>query len=90
MQRTTGTGFIAFGLVLVVAGAIMRYAVEASTDGFDMQSAGLIALWAGIGAIVIGLLLVIIGSRSHSSIHQDVVDTPTGQRRVEERDDFSV
>lgn len=90
MQRTTGTGFIGLGLVLIVAGAIMRYAVEVSTDGFDMEAAGMIALWVGIAAVVIGLLLFLVGGRSHSSTRQDVVETPTGQHRVEERDDFSV
>ena len=29
MQRTTGTGFIGFGLVLIVVGAILKFAVTA-------------------------------------------------------------
>ncbi len=61
MQRTTGTGFIAFGLVLIVVGAILRFAVTTKTDGFDMATAGLIAIWAGVAALVIGLLLVLVG-----------------------------
>ena len=30
MQRTTGTGFIGFGLVLIVVGAILKFAVTAT------------------------------------------------------------
>ena len=90
MQRTTGTGFIAFGLVLIVVGAILRFAVTTKTDGFDMATAGLIAIWAGVAALVIGLLLVLVGGRRRSTVREDVVETPTGSQRVEERDDFSV
>ena len=90
MQRTTGTGFIAFGLVLIVVGAILRFAVTTRTDGFDMATAGLIAIWAGVAALVIGLLLVLVGGRRRSTVREDVVETPTGSQRVEERDDFSV
>ena len=43
MQRTTGTGFIGFGLVLIVVGAILKFAVTADANGFDIEAAGLIA-----------------------------------------------
>ena len=42
MQRTTGTGFIGFGLVLIVAGATLKFAVTADANGFDIEAAGLI------------------------------------------------
>ncbi len=90
MQRTTGTGFIGFGLVLIVLGAILRFAVTTTPDGFDIATAGLIAIWAGVAALVIGLLLVLVGGRRRSTLREDVVQTPTGSQRVEERDDFSV
>lgn len=91
MRRTTGTGFIGFGLVLLIVGAVLRYAVEASSEGFDLNAAGLIALWAGVVAIVIGGIMVFLGGRSSTSVREDVVRTPDGgQRRIEEREDFSV
>jgi uncharacterized membrane protein YedE/YeeE len=90
MQRTTGTGFIGFGLVLIVVGAILRFAVTRPTDGFDIVTAGLIGIWVGVAAVVIGLVLVFVGGRSRSTLRDDVVETPSGSRRIQERDDFSV
>jgi hypothetical protein len=90
MNRTTGTGFIGFGLVLIVVGAILRFAVTASPDGFDIETAGLIAIWVGAVATLIGLLLVIVGGNRKSTLHERVEQTPTGSERIEERDDFAV
>ena len=90
MQRAAGTGIIGFGLVLIVVGAILRFAVTANTEGFDLEAAGLIAIWAGVVALVIGLLLAVLGGRRHSTLREDVVHTPSGSQRVEERDDFTV
>jgi hypothetical protein len=90
MQRSTGTGFIGFGLVLIVVGAVLKFAVTTKADGFDIATAGLIAIWAGAAAILIGLLLVFAGGRRRTTVREDVVQTPTGSKRVEERDDFSV
>jgi membrane associated rhomboid family serine protease len=90
MQRGTGTGFIGAGLVLIVVGAILRFAVTADAKGFDIETAGLIAIWAGIAALVIGLLLVLVGSRRRSTLRDDVTSTPTGSHRTQERDDFSI
>lgn len=90
MNRTTGTGFIGFGLVLIVVGAVLRFAVTASADGFDIQAAGMIAIWAGVIAALIGVLLVLLGGSRRSTVRENVVQTPSGTERVQERDDFSV
>ena len=90
MNRTTGTGFIGFGLVLIVVGAVLRFAVTASTDGFDTEIAGLIAIWVGVVATMIGLLLVFVGGNRKSTLHERVEQTPTGSERIEERDEFGV
>ena len=90
MNRTTGTGFIGFGLVFIVVGAVLRFAVTASADGFDTEAAGMIAIWVGVIAALIGLLLVFLGSRRTSTLRENVVETPAGTERVQERDDFSV
>jgi hypothetical protein len=36
MNRTTGTGFIGFGLMLIIIGAVLRYAVTAQQNGLDI------------------------------------------------------
>ena len=90
MNRTTGTGFIGFGLVLIVVGAVLRFAVTASADGFDTEAAGMIAIWVGVIATLIGLLLVFLGSKRSSILRENVVKTPAGTERVQERDDFGV
>jgi hypothetical protein len=72
-----------FGVILVIAGAIMRYAVTVKTRGFNIHDAGVILLLAGIGVTVIGLVVVLLGGRSRSTIRQDVRETPSGQQRTE-------
>jgi hypothetical protein len=90
MNRTTGTGFIAFGLVLIVVGAVLRFAMTASADALDFQAVGMIALVAGVIAALIGLLLFFTGSKRSSTLRENVVQTPGGTERIQERDDFNV
>ena len=82
-------GVMALGIVLVVAGAIMRFAVSARTHGFDIHKAGLILLWVGIAVFIISLLVLALGGRSRSTTRTDVRETPSGQERTEQRDDWS-
>jgi protein-S-isoprenylcysteine O-methyltransferase Ste14 len=89
MNRTTGTGFMAFGLVLVVVGAVMRFAVTVHTTGFNIHAAGVIALWVGVVTFVVGLLLMALGGRQQTTRRQSVVETPAGQERVEEQDTWT-
>ena len=56
MNRGAGTGLMAFGIVLVVVGAIMRFAVSAHASGFNIHKAGIILLFVGIGVFVVSLL----------------------------------
>jgi hypothetical protein len=59
MNRGTGTGFLGLGLgiVLLIVGALMRYAVTATADGFSINTAGVILLWAGVVAFILGVTL---------------------------------
>ncbi|WP_276940704.1 hypothetical protein [Ferrimicrobium acidiphilum] len=52
MNRPIGTGIIVFGIILVAAGAIMRYAVTASATGFSITEVGLILLVIGVVTIL--------------------------------------
>lgn len=63
MSRTTGTSILVLGIVLGVVGAIMYWAVTANTDGFDINTAGLILFWVGAVTALIGLVLTIVGGR---------------------------
>lgn len=88
MEKASGPTFIGLGLVLVIVGAILRYAVTASTTGFNIHTAGVIALVAGIASIVIGLMLLLWPSRRRSVMSERYQATPGGQEHVQERDDF--
>jgi uncharacterized protein DUF6458 len=82
-------GIMALGIVLVVVGAIMRYAVSAKTSGFDIHQAGVILLLVGIAVFLVSLLVLVLGGRSRSTTRTDVRETPSGQERTEQRDDWS-
>lgn len=82
MNRTTGAGLLTFGFVLGVIGAIMRFAVTATTTGFNINVAGDILMVVGIGAVLIGLILVIVGSSSRTTTEERVERTPGGEVRV--------
>jgi hypothetical protein len=88
MNRGTGTGLIAFGIVLGLIGAIMAFAVTATTTGFNINTGGWILLIVGAVVLVIGLAIVVGGSRRSSTTVENVQSTPTGEERVEERKDW--
>ncbi len=87
MNRGTGTGFLGLGIVLLIVGAIMRYAVTATTDGFSINTAGVILLWAGLVAFILGITFIVAGSQRRSVSQSSVQETPTGSVRTEERID---
>jgi hypothetical protein len=80
MTRRAGTGLIALGIVLGVAGAVMRYAVSATANGFDVHQAGFILLLVGIGVVVLGILIFSLGGRSRDTSGTYAVREP-GWRR---------
>jgi hypothetical protein len=77
---------MAFGTVLAVVGAIMRYAVTIHTGGFNIHVAGVILLLVGIGLILFGLIAVVLGGRSTTTLQESVANTPGGQVRTSEQD----
>jgi len=80
---------MALGIVLVVVGAIMRFAVSARTRGFDIHKAGLILLLVGSAVFIISLLVFALGGWRRCTMRRDVRETPSGQERTEQRDDWS-
>jgi hypothetical protein len=50
---------IGTSLFLIAVGAILRYAVDATVAGVDIQTAGLILMIIGVVGLVIGLFLIV-------------------------------
>ncbi|MDP9328667.1 MAG: DUF6458 family protein [Actinomycetota bacterium] len=90
MDRGTGTGLIGLGIVLMVVGAIMRFAVKVHTSGFNIHTAGVIVLIAGGVIFLLGLFALFWAGRNRTTtVRSDIRTTPTGQESVEEREDPS-
>lgn len=88
MNRTSGIGLTGFGVVLVVIGAILRFAVTVHTSGFNIHKIGDILLLVGIVLVIVSLAIIAMGSRTRTTTRTDVRATPDGQQRVEQRDDW--
>ena len=89
MNRSSGIGLMVLGVVLVVVGAIMRFAVSAKTSGFDIHKTGIILLLVGIGVFVVSVLLLALGGRSRTTTQTEIRQTPAGQQRTDQRDDWN-
>ena len=81
---------MALGAVMAVVGAILRFAVSVSTSGFSIHTVGDILLIAGIVLFLASIFVLALGSSRRTRIREDIQQTPTGQSRVEERDDRGV
>jgi uncharacterized membrane protein YidH (DUF202 family) len=88
MYRSSGVGLTAFGIVLVVVGAILRFAVTVTTSGFNIHKVGDIFLLVGILLVILSVVLLVMGNRSRTTTRTDVRATPEGQQRTEQREDW--
>ena len=89
MNRATGSGLLGFGIVLIVVGAIMRYAVTVDPNGFDVFTAGGILLLVGVVSALAGILLLIFGGRRSMTEHEQIAETPHGRERIVEQEGWS-
>ena len=71
MSRVSGLALLVFGIAVGVLGAIMRFAVETSTTGFDSEQAGIIMLIAGIVLALVALIWLVVVSRKRSTVADD-------------------
>jgi len=74
---------IGVSLILIAAGAVMAWAVSASTHGFNIHTVGYILLVVG----VVGLLLSLMfwsswAGPGYFSRRRTVADAPAGGRRT--------
>ena len=67
MSRTSGLALLVIGIAVGVLGAIMRFAVETTTTGFDSEQAGIIMLIAGIVLALVALIWLVVVSRKRST-----------------------
>ena len=88
MNRSSGIGLTSFGMVLVVVGAILRFATSVQTSGFNIHKVGDIFLLVGILMVILSLVIIAMGSRRRVVTRTDVRATPTGQQRTDQRDDW--
>jgi hypothetical protein len=85
MNRSSGTNMLVLGIVLGVIGAIMYWAITASSDGFDINTAGLILFWVGVVTAGIGLVLTLMGHRSTTVHRGDALGGGTYEYEEEHR-----
>jgi hypothetical protein len=90
MNRSPGIGLTTFGMVLVVVGAIMRFAISVHTSGFNIHKIGDIFLLVGILVVILSLVIIAMSSRRRVVTRTDVRATPTGEQRTDQRDDWGV
>lgn len=76
---------IGIGIVLLVAGAILAFAVNAEVAGIDIQIIGWILMAGGLVALIIGLAIQLPRSRRTRSTA--VTTDQAGRQYVTERDD---
>jgi short subunit fatty acids transporter len=88
MYKGTGTGLIGLGIVLVVIGAILAWAVTATTSGVNINTVGVIFLVVGIVSCVIGAVLLGTDSFRQSTYQSSIRPLPNGgeERVVQQRD----
>ncbi len=53
--------YIGTSIFLIALGAILKYAVTASIGGFDLQTAGVILIVAGIVGLLVSIFLEMSG-----------------------------
>ncbi len=58
--------YLGTSIVLIAIGAILRFAVDITITGIDLQTVGLILIIVGVLALAISLVVMITGDRGGS------------------------
>jgi hypothetical protein len=87
-SRNTGGGLMGLAVVLIVVGAIMRFAITVTTSGFNIHKVGDILLVVGIILAILSIILIVMSLRHRVTTRTDIRGTPTGEERVHERQDW--
>ncbi|HLI58955.1 MAG TPA: DUF6458 family protein [Solirubrobacteraceae bacterium] len=70
---------IGSSIFLIAIGAILRFAVTASTKGFNIQTAGLVLIIVGLVGLILAIWYTFIYSRRTTA----PADTVVHERRVD-------
>ena len=62
---------IGASIFLIAVGAILRYAVDVTVSGLEIQTIGLILMIAGVVGLVIGLFLLTQSERRRPVVYDD-------------------
>lgn len=62
---------IGTALLLITVGAILRFAVSADTDGFNLNTAGTILMVVGVVGLLISALLLSMRPRGGTVVERD-------------------
>lgn len=76
---------IGIGIVLLVVGAILAFAVNAEIAGIDIHVIGYIVMAGGLLALIIGLVIQLPRTRRNRSTA--ITTDQAGRQSVTERDD---
>lgn len=72
--------YIGLGIVLVVIGAILSFALNVDVPGIDDDTLGFILMAAGVVAILLSFAMRGRSDRGYSATRQSTVDPATGTR----------
>lgn len=77
VQLTWGSSWdvpLGTSIFLIAVGAILRYAVTASTSGIDLATVGLILMIVGIVGLVLSVLYMLSWSPRRGAVRERVVE----------------
>jgi hypothetical protein len=73
---------IAGGIILIMLGAILTWAVEFDVAGLDINIIGVILMLGGLAGLLFGIYRISVARRAVASTTTIVEDPVTHQRRV--------
>ncbi len=76
--------FTAFGIILLVTGAIFTFALERQIDGIDLATVGWILMAGGAASLLIGMLTAAVRT-APTRMRYERHATADGHHLVEER-----
>jgi Domain of unknown function (DUF6458) len=90
VYRTSGIGI---SIVLIAAGAVLAWAVTATTEGVDLNTVGLILFFVGLAGLAVSALSSMVPARTRDTTVVErttadplVVERPVVERPVVQRD----
>jgi hypothetical protein len=70
---------IGAAIVLIAIGAVLKWAVTAHVNGFDIQTAGTVIFIVGLAGLVLAVLYTFMWSRARYDRYGTVVRRPPGE-----------